>query len=334
MLLRCCLAFLLIGWCSMQAAPAPSGTPGRSVPPFTAPLRPGDFVWRPELSPSGPVVVLIQLSDQTAYVFRNGVRIARSTVSTGTPGHRTPVGVFTVLEKQVHHVSTIYRGAKMPYMQRLTWRGVALHAGYLPGRPASHGCVRMPYEFARRLYGITGVGTTVIVAGGRMRPNLRLRPGLLWEPGMLRTGAIPADAPGYEWHPERAPIGPVSIVVSLADRRVHVLRRGAEIGRAVMTPLRPGVRLGTRVYTALAQLDSEGRREWAVTAEIGRGGSGNLRELVRELSVPVEFQQLVRSVVTPGATLILTDRPVGLRAEAESGDILSSDGPRTRRSPR
>ena len=93
------------------------------------------------------------------YVFRNGVRIGRSTVSTGKQGKRTPTGVFTVLQKKVDHESSIYKGAKMPHMQRLTWTGIALHAGQLPGYPASAGCVRLPVDFAAKLYPVTTIGT-------------------------------------------------------------------------------------------------------------------------------------------------------------------------------
>ena len=129
-------------------------TKGTPVAPFTPTLKPGDYVWHPELSATGPVVVLVSLPDQILYVYRNGVRIGRSTVSTGKPGKHTPTGVFTVLQKKVRHESSIYKGAKMPHMQRLTWSGIALHAGYLPGYPASAGCVRMSVDFAAKLYSV------------------------------------------------------------------------------------------------------------------------------------------------------------------------------------
>jgi hypothetical protein len=108
---------------------APGHTKGRPVKALTPELKPGDYVWHPEVSPAGPVVVFVSLPDQVVYVYRNGVRIGRSTVSTGKPGKSTPTGVFTVLQKKVHHESSIYKGAKMPHMQRLTWTGIALHAG-------------------------------------------------------------------------------------------------------------------------------------------------------------------------------------------------------------
>ena len=121
-------------------------------------LKPGEFEWHPERSESGPVLMVVSRDDQVVYVYRNAVEIARSTVSTGKKGHTTPTGVFQILQKHKDHYSSIYKGAAMPYMQRLTWQGIALHAGNLPGYPASHGCIRLPYEFSKKLYGVTAMG--------------------------------------------------------------------------------------------------------------------------------------------------------------------------------
>jgi L,D-transpeptidase catalytic domain len=95
---------------------AQAHTKGSPVAPLTPTLKPGHYVWHPEVSPAGPVVVLVSLPDQILYVYRNGVRIGRSTVSTGKPGKRTPTGVFTVLQKKVRHESSIYKGAQMPHI--------------------------------------------------------------------------------------------------------------------------------------------------------------------------------------------------------------------------
>src|SRR6202140_1395110 len=158
-------------------ASAAGHTKGRAVQPFTPELKPGDYVWHPEISPAGPVVVIVSLPEQRMYVYRNGVRIGRSTVSTGKPGKQTPTGVFTVLQKKVSHESSIYKGAKMPHMQRLTWTGIALHAGHLPGYPASAGCVRLPVDFAAKLYAVTTLGTTVIIADNQSAPSHSTQPG-------------------------------------------------------------------------------------------------------------------------------------------------------------
>ena len=126
-------------------------------------LRPGEFIWHPELAPSGEMSVLIDLNKQRAYVRRDGSCIGVSTVSTGKPGYETPTGDYTVLEMQRIHHSNRYDNAPMPYMQRLTSYGLALHGGHLPGYPASHGCIRLPLAFARALYKESNVGMTVTI---------------------------------------------------------------------------------------------------------------------------------------------------------------------------
>jgi lipoprotein-anchoring transpeptidase ErfK/SrfK len=118
----------------------------------------------PEKVPEGPLQVIISIKHQRLTLYANGQPIAHSPVSTGVPGHPTPMGVFSVIEKQIYHESNLYSSAPMPYMQRITWSGVAMHQGVVPGHPASHGCIRLPREFAQRLWRITKVGARVIIA--------------------------------------------------------------------------------------------------------------------------------------------------------------------------
>jgi len=115
-------------------------------------------------------IITISLSQQRLTVYDKGEVIAHAPVSTGMAGHPTPTGIFSVIGKEVFHRSNIYSGAPMPFMQRITWSGVALHAGVLPGYPASHGCIRMPPDFAVRLYGITRKGARVLVTRGEVAP--------------------------------------------------------------------------------------------------------------------------------------------------------------------
>ena len=121
-------------------------------------------VWQPEKAPNGPVQLIVSLPNQRVDVYRDGKHIARSRISTGKPGHRTPSGVFSIIQKQRVHYSNIYGGAPMPNMQRITWSGVALHGGPVPNYPASHGCIRLPYGFAKKLFRVTQKGAHVIVA--------------------------------------------------------------------------------------------------------------------------------------------------------------------------
>jgi hypothetical protein len=314
LILTVTVALLLTG----PQARAAGFTQGREVAPFPKEFKPGDYVWHPEISPAGPVVILVSLPDQVMYVFRNGVRIGRSTVSTGSKGHGTPTGVFTVLQKKVDHESSIYKGAKMPHMQRLTWGGIAMHAGQLPGYPASHGCVRLPVDFAEKLYSVTGLGTTVIIADHKSAPDLTTRPGLLFAGGP--ASAAPPGA--VVWSPEKAPKGPLSVIVSAADGAVYVYRSGVEIGRAPVGGL--GRISGSYAYSALATVDAEGRRDWLSVASVG-GRTPNLKDLARRMAIDPAFLSQARSLITPGTSLIVTDAPVDANTRSRSGfNILTT----------
>jgi len=134
-------------------------------------LQPGEFLWLPgsQVRVGAPVTMLVSLRDQRGYLYRDGQRIAVSTVSTGMPGHDTPPGVYPIIEKRKVHFSNRYkdnrgRPAAMPYMQRLTMTGMALHEGRVRAEPASHGCVRLPAEFARQLFSLTQRGDIVVIS--------------------------------------------------------------------------------------------------------------------------------------------------------------------------
>jgi len=139
-------------------------------PPPTIPApQPEPLAAQEESRPLAPVDdgsglrILVSIPQQKAYVFDDGELVATSPVSTGKRGHETPAGTFRILQKKVHHRSNKYANAPMPYMQRLTSYGIALHAGHLPVYPASHGCIRLPRQFAKKLYAITDHGTTVTI---------------------------------------------------------------------------------------------------------------------------------------------------------------------------
>ncbi|MBI3700681.1 MAG: L,D-transpeptidase [Afipia sp.] len=121
--------------------------------------------------PVGPVIINISIEKQQLKIYDDNGVFAESPVSTGMPGHPTPMGVFSVIGKEVFHRSNIYSGAPMPHMQRITWSGVAMHEGVLPGRPASHGCIRLPGAFATRMFGWTKMGARVIITPGEMPPS-------------------------------------------------------------------------------------------------------------------------------------------------------------------
>src|SRR5262249_7874259 len=120
--------------------------------------------------PKGPLQIVVSIGSQKVTLFSNGVRVAQGPVSTGVPGRPTPTGVFSIIEKDRYHHSNLYSNAPMPHMQRITWSGVALHEGVLPGYPASHGCIRMSHDFAQKLWPITNLGVRVIVTHYDLAP--------------------------------------------------------------------------------------------------------------------------------------------------------------------
>ena len=166
--------------------------PSRSKPPrdkaakHTQPSRPV----------KGPLLVVVSIDDQRLALYANGELIERSAVSTGVPGHPTPMGIFSIIQKNRYHRSNIYSGAPMPFMQRITWSGVALHAGIVPGRPASHGCIRLPNEFAAKLWGMTRLGARVVVT--RRQPHLAefSHPSLFaWRPRAIEPPSMDEPPP-------------------------------------------------------------------------------------------------------------------------------------------
>ena len=128
--------------------------------------------------PTGPVIIVVSIADQRLTLYDNGVAVAKTVVSTGIPGHLTPRGIFTIIQKDRNHHSNIYSNAPMPYMQRITWSGVALHEGHVTGRQASHGCIRMPQAFAARLWPYTKMGMRVIVSNTDLKPEDFAHPNL------------------------------------------------------------------------------------------------------------------------------------------------------------
>src|SRR5437016_6337020 len=235
-------------------------TEGVRVSPETITLKPGEYVWEPERAPEGPLLIVASITEQVAYVYRNGICIARSSVSTGRPGHRTPTGVFTILEKEVHHTSSIYKGAEMPYMERVTWGGIALHAGDLPGYPDSHGCVRLPLEFSKLLFGVTMKGATVIIADDHSAPAETVHPGLFFTQNGEESEPIAGGK--FDWVLDKATSGPASLIVSSADKTLYVYRNGVEIGRAGIPNAQAVSALNDRVFSALQGTDPNGPLRW------------------------------------------------------------------------
>jgi hypothetical protein len=302
-------------------------------------LKPGEFVWRPERATAGAVVMIISLPEQRLHVYRGGVEIGVSSCSTGKPGHRTPTGVFTILEKERKHVSSIYKGAQMPNMERLTWGGIALHAGNLPGYPASHGCVRLPLKFSSLLYEVTHLGTVVIIADERTQPTGVVHPGL-----MLPTAAE-AEARALVQHvgQRRAHDGwnavvtyPVSsVVVSRADGKVYVTRDGRLEGAYPVAFRRPTAPIGSHVYSLVGPTADGTSLSWLA---FGVGKRKTEPHIVRwlgdEAMRRVVFRDERRAMeiarsLHPGSTLLITDAsaPHTTRRTPDGFSVIRSELP-------
>ena len=154
-----------------QPAPAPVPAPVAPIPPAPPPPPPPPEPPTAAEALTDGVLIVVSLDSQKMFVFKDGELWDTSRVSTGRRGHRTPTGTFPILQKKVHHRSNLYNNAPMPFMQRLTWDGIALHAGAVPNYPASHGCIRLPRAFAQKLYRITNFTSTIVVVTDREVEN-------------------------------------------------------------------------------------------------------------------------------------------------------------------
>ena len=300
-------------------------------------MKPGEFTWQPDKSTEGPVAIIVSIPEQRAHVYRGGVEIGVSTCSTGRPGHSTPTGVFTILEKAREHESSLYKGAQMPNMQRLTWGGIAMHAGNLPGYPASHGCIRLPMKFSALLYEITHVGAVVIIADERTQPREVAHPGALLSD--VADSEMRAIATGVSERKAHSPweakiIYPItSIVISRRDQKAYVTQDRALLGEYPVRIEQPERPIGTHTYSLIGATADGQRLSW-LSFGLGRSrkdahivnwqGDAAMRRVVfqdraRALSVARTFHA--------GTTLLITDAraPISTRATPSNFTVMSSD---------
>ncbi len=327
------LAALLL----LTAAPA-LAAPGALTPsPYTTPvetLKPGEWIWDASIAPAGPMLVIVNLASQRAYAYRNGVRIGATTISSGKAGKKTPTGIFTILQKNKDHKSNLYNSAPMPYMQRLTWDGIAMHAGNLPGYPASHGCVRLPLEFSKKLFEVSNKGMTVVVTDGKgtvpepenIIENAILAPvSAAGTPNGLTSNPLTSDEVS-RWQPEKSPTGPVTIVLSTSSKRIIVYRNGIEIGRS-----RIGVADGFDIGTRAAQFagrDSDGVARWIYLGLSGyesSKGQNVEKNAIDSVKIPPQFYAELRGAIGEGTTLLATDGGVVGGSSGKGLTVLTSD---------
>jgi len=314
---------------SFHTKGTPTGKP-------TGTLKPGEYWWHPEISPQGPLMILISIPEQEMHVYRNGIMIGRSSVSTGSKGHATPGGVFSILEKQQSYRSKTYNDAPMPNMQRLTWTGIAMHSGQLPGYAASHGCVRLPYDFSQLLFSTTNRGGTVIIGDGKTPvPRLASSPGLMLAPKDFSPEMLHSLAKNdYDWHPERSPEGPITIVISSADKAMYVYRNGDPIGRASVEISGKGLsgreKLGNHVFTMLEGTTGKPSRFTPKHEEArwmrvtGEGRAVDADTLESRLHFSPDFADKLANELKPGTTVIVTDYPA-VRNPVTQSDVFAAN---------
>ncbi len=337
--LAICLSFAITSAFAQSATePMPANTPVDA-------LKPGQWLWYADAVPEGPTLLMVSITQQKAYLYRNGIRVGVTTVSTGKKGYETPTGVFTILQKNKDHKSNLYKDSKnnaasMPYMQRLTWDGIALHSGNLPGYPASHGCVRLPDGFSKRLFAETELGMTVIVSNDKTTGPEKLVNPDVFAQSINRDGTV-RDVPplsiyeDYRWEPLKSLFGPVTVLISTKNQLVIVLRNGIEIGRSKIGIVGKEP-FGSQAYVVLDGESNEPSRivpgqnelNW-MQVNVPNGGAqiqtGLDTKAMQRIVVPVDFAKLVYTELKTGSTMLLTDEAINLDGNSAGMTVLTDE---------
>lgn len=296
-------------------------------------LKPGEYTWHPERTGEGPVAIIVSLPEQLVFVYRNGIRVASSTCSTGKPGHSTPTGVFTILQKDKNHHSATYDNAPMPNMNRLTWSGIALHAGNLPGYPASHGCVRLPLDFSGLLFGITHVGTAVIIA------NAATQPADVTHPGMTLSNYAEHEFDTVVGHldknhqtrqaaaPESTPLT-LAAVISSAEKKGYLFENGNLVATGDVVIADPTVPLGSHMFVLSRPDDGTKGLVWhamSYAADKGAPAAPTNIDVIKRIRAAPAFITAMQARMHPGMTLVLTDAPAAEATRTANGFVIVTD---------
>jgi L,D-transpeptidase catalytic domain len=280
---------------------------GALVNKFAEELKNGEYNWFPERSMSGPVLLIVSIPDQKLYVYRNGIRVAASTCSTGKPGHKTPTGVFKILQKDKFHRSSTYNNAPMPNMNRLTWSGIALHAGQLPGYPASHGCVRLPLGFSEMLFGITRKGMTVVIADNASQPAAVVHPKLiLGDYAREKFAAVDHSVSKSQHSDDREfQYAQSSLIVSGKDRKATLYENGYKIVESPIEVSEPKRPLRNAVYKLNRTISSSAEMHWS-GMQYGKGDREALESDLPRIKTPQPFAEEVHRRAHRGLNLVTT----------------------------
>ncbi|MGA7998382.1 MAG: L,D-transpeptidase [Bradyrhizobium sp.] len=299
--------------------------------------------------PQGPVIIAISIEKQNLKIYDANGFFAEAPVSTGMKGHPTPMGVFSVIQKQKLHHSNIYSGAPMPYMQRITWSGIAIHAGVLPGYPASHGCIRMPMAFAMKMWNWTRMGARVVVTPGEMSPASFSHPLLVAQKVTPQPAAEPqADAPPAP-KSDKASEADTPIKATISEAKLELRSTVGHANRAqpiigeppASTSLReqthtadasggtpmaqPAVAISDAVSSGGNATPHEGPRAEGAPASASDAASGQAADASK---ADVKPDAAKTDVTTTGSTIV-EDRPAEKKVEARVDDFKTGDAVKT-----
>jgi hypothetical protein len=273
----------------------------------------------PAAGPHGPLFGIIVLPEQRIYIYNSDGLVVSSKISTGMPGHRTPAGVFSIIGRERWHRSNIYSGAPMPYMQRITWSGVALHLGVVPGYPASHGCIRLPSGFAERLWGMTKIGERIVIAPQSIGPAAFEHPAL--PQPMLQPAPLPSAAVA-------APLAATADASAVAARATSsdALPTGTS-SPTLLTPLQYAQALKSQAAAdaaaATAALKQASERVRACAEEV-RKANAQLRAL-EAAHVEAEKRLAARRAAVAGARTPLAREAAETAATAATADLAQAE---------
>ena len=309
--------------------------------------------------PQGPLIIAVSIEQQKVRVYDSNGLFAESPVSTGMKGHSTPMGVFSIIQKHKMHRSNIYSGAPMPYMQRITWSGVAMHAGVLPGYPASHGCIRMPTAFAIKMWNWTRMGARVIITPGAITPATFSHPLLVAQkvvPQPLIANDPATDAPavksdkgadaGHATKPAnaetsldlRSTVGhatPLREQTHIAEARGALPAINAVVTMSDATPSAAKVRPASDTSSAEAKADapkSEPAAADAAAADAKSAESSNVADgqKVDEAAAPAPAEERTKTEISASESVKAEDKPGEAKVEASSetkSDEVNAEAP-------
>ncbi len=301
--------------------------------------------------PTGPLQIMVSLQQQRLTVFSAGVPVASAAVSSGQTGFETPSGIYSILQKNRYHESNIYSGAPMPFMQRITWSGIALHEGSLPGYPASHGCIRLPGAFAQTLFGMTKVGARVIVSRDPLTPR-PFAHDKLFKPHSPATPIAVAQLSGRDGAassqetggvnffintaaampmlPDRSlssaktvDDGQVAILISRQSGKIYIRRNFQPVFEGAIDIQDADLPLGTHLFTAVGLSGDRSQLIWNVVTFPSNDAKPAARTARSRLSESARLSEIERADVAAGVRRTWVTPPgAALERVAFEPDVL------------